>query len=661
MKEVNLFMKNKLLILTFACALLMSSCGKAVNPPDVPDELVNEGDTVITPEETDNVEINISDDNILTDENSSVNIVSENIKFPEDYTVGTYSNETTAVITLSDSGITVEGSNVEVEGSVVTVMNSGTYMFTGKLSDGQIIVNSTGDEKVSAVLNGVYISSSVTSPITILQSADKAEIKVAKGSVNIVSDASTRSETDESNAAIYSKDDLDIESEGTLYVKGNFEKGIHSKDDLKLREATVFVEALNDGIRGKDSVQIESGNITVYCGADGIRTNNETDEGKGYIEISGGNIKVDAGLDAIQAVTDVNISGGNFVLKSGGGSINSSSNTDSGWGKWGGFGGMGGGKGGRGDMQNPNMPSGSEVPPDIPENGMTDMGNMQGFDVFNTSTEESTSAKAIKAANSINISGGEFNIDSSDDSIHSNGSVNISGGTFNLSSGDDGIHADTDLIISEGIITIEKSYEGIEGLDIFISGGIIDLVASDDGLNAAGGVDQSSMNGRPGANGFGGRGGFGGFGGGMFENPVGSITISGGNLTVNASGDGVDSNGSLTVTGGKTVVYGPTNSGNGPLDYTSTFLMNGGTFVAMGSAGMAQDVSSGSTQPRVYVRVSGAANSEMKITDPDGNVIFETVSPKTYGCILVSTPEMKAGTEYSFYFNGELAGAVAAK
>lgn len=619
-----------MLLLALAASLLLSSCGKQTNPYDEPEDLDTDVPEVSEPSADEDVPPSVSDgkDTVNVDEELSkiedIETVSD-IEFPESHTVGSYSKEATATVTLSDNGIEFVGENVTVEGNVVTVTNSGTYVFSGKISDGQIVVNSSGAEKVSVVLNGVDITSSTSAALNVVQSSDKVELKIAKNSVNIVSDASSRAETDESNAAIYSQDDLEIESEGTLYVKGNFEKGIHSKDDLEIREATVYIEAIDDGLRGKDSVRIESGTVVIYCGADGIRTNNEIDEGKGYIEISGGNIEVNAGMDAIQAVTDLNISGGEFTLVSGGGSENSSTKTDSDWGNWGGFGGRGG-FGGMGQSQS------------------------------SADTEETSSAKGMKAATSINISGGIFNIDSSDDSIHSNGTLNISGGTFLINSGDDGVHSDTDLIITNGNITIEKSYEGLEGLDISVSGGVIDLVASDDGLNAAGGTDQSSMNGRPGQNGFGG-----GRGGGMFETPVGSITITGGTLTVNAAGDGIDSNGSLTVTGGTTIVYGPTDSGNGPLDYTSDFLMNGGTFAALGSSGMAQDVSSGSTQARTFVRVSASANSTVKITDPDGNVIFETTSPKSYGCILVSTPDMVSGAEYSFYFDGELAGTVAAK
>lgn len=103
------------------------------------------------------------------------------------------------------------------------------------------------------------------------------------------------------------------------------------------------------------------------------------------------------------------------------------------------------------------------------------------------------SAKGLKAVYDVLINGGKFNIDSQDDSIHANNSISIKNGDFTLKSGDDGIHADTDLEISSGNITISKSYEGLEASRIIVSGGEIDITASDDGLNAAGGNDGSGM------------------------------------------------------------------------------------------------------------------------------------------------------------------------
>ena len=106
--------------------------------------------------------------------------------------------------------------------------------------------------------------------------------------------------------------------------------------------------------------------------------------------------------------------------------------------------------------------------------------------------------KGLKAGNNIVIEDGTFNLNTSDDSIHSNNYIGISNGTYYISSGDDGIHADNEIIIEGGSIDIKESYEGIEAAKITIYNGDISVVASDDGINVAGGSDSSSMN-RPGA------------------------------------------------------------------------------------------------------------------------------------------------------------------
>ncbi|MFA7673866.1 MAG: carbohydrate-binding domain-containing protein, partial [Clostridia bacterium] len=449
-----------------------------------------------------------------------------------------------AVITLNGTSITVSGTGATAEGCVVTITEPGDYVISGTLDDGQIIVNAKDEDKVRLIFNGVSIYCSTSAPIYIL-SAEKVIIELAEGSVNMVSDGASyvlAEGSDEPDAAIFSKDDLKIKGTGTLYVTGNYMRGIHTKDTLQIEEATVYVTAVDDGLRGNDAVEITDAYIVVDAGADGIRTNNSEEEGRGYILIDGGHIEVTSVLDGIQAVTDLTVNAGEIVITCGGGSVNSSSDTgsDSMWGNWGG---MGGGPGG-------------------------------GRPSDNTTTTDEESAKAIKGSVSVTITGGTFIIDSSDDAIHSNGNVTINGGQFEIVSGDDGVHADSTLTISACDMNLTKSYEGLEALDIVISGGDINIVASDDGLNAAGGADSSSMNGRPGQNTFSGTG-------------SGSITISGGTITVNASGDGIDSNGTIAQTGGSCLVFGPTNDGNGALDYQGTFDMDGGTMIAFGSTGMA--------------------------------------------------------------------------
>lgn len=150
------------------------------------------------------------------------------------------------------------------------------------------------------------------------------------------------------------------------------------------------------------------------------------------------------------------------------------------------------------------------------------MGGIWGHWQQSSETEEAPSAKGIKAASALTISGGSFSIDSSDDALHTNGVMTISDGCFTISSGDDGAHADTSLAISGGTFHISKSYEGIESADIALSGGDISITASDDGINVAGGNDSSALGGRPGQNTFNSDG-------------ANLLTISGGCIVVDAA------------------------------------------------------------------------------------------------------------------------------
>ena len=184
----------------------------------------------------------------------------------------------------------------------------------------------------------------------------------------------------------------------------------------------------------------------------------------------------------------------------------------------------------------------------------------------------------------------------------------------------------------------------MEGLSITVSGGDITLKASDDGLNAAGGNDESGfggMGGRP--------SGFGGFGGDRFGASSDSyIEISGGKLVVDADGDGIDSNGNLTFSGGYTVVEGPTNGGNGPLDYGGTGTLSGGTILVSGSSGMAQSLTASGAQGVFAVNVGACnAGTTVTITNSDGKVILTLTPQKMFGCVIVSTPDILKGERYT--------------
>lgn len=256
------------------------------------------------------------------------------------------------------------------------------------------------------------------------------------------------------------------------------------------------------------------------------------------------------------------------------------------------------------------------------------------------SEADTASTKGVKASGDLALNGGNFTIDAADDALHSNANLTISGGSYAIMTGDDGMHADAQLAITDGEINITKSYEGIEGLSIAISGGNIALVASDDGLNAAGGNDQS---------GFGGPRQNDGFSSGSDCD----ISISGGVLQIDASGDGIDSNGSLTVSGGETYVSGPTNGGNGALDYASDAVITGGIFIAAGSSQMAQNFGSASTQGAMMVSVgSQQAGSTVELTDSTGQPLLSWTAEKAFESVVIRCPEIVQGAAYTLTVGG---------
>ena len=517
-----------------------------------------------------------------------------------------------AKITLSNNSISAEGDGVEVVDKTITINSGGTYEVSGTLEDGQIIVDSADEINVYIVFNGVDISCSNSAPIYV-KSAKNTIITLADNSENYLSDWSEYlyeelnddgTVTDEPSACIFSKDDLTINGNGTLNVVGNYNNGIASKDDLKITAGTVNVTAVNNGLKGKDYITIKGGEITVNSTGDGVKSDNTEDTTKGYIIIEGGSLNITSGGDGIQAETTLTISDGDINIVSGGGSSNAATHAESfQMGPW----------------ANPSNTSSS-------------------------SSSETGSAKALKAGTALTVDGGNITIDSADDSIHTNDTVTINGGKFQIKAGDDGIHADSALVINGGDINITESYEGLEAADITINDGNINLVASDDGLNAAGGNDTSQSAGV--------------FGGDKFSASNGTITINGGYIVIDVAGDGVDSNGSITMTNGTVIVNGPENSGNGALDYDTTFDISGGVFVAAGNNGMVQAPSTSSSQASINVSLpSSSSNSMVSILDASGNTILSFTPSKTYQSVVISTPELVIGSNYSVYYGGSNSGS----
>lgn len=527
-----------------------------------------------------------------------------------------YDESKAVTIKLNGTSATASSNSVNISGSRVTITEEATYVISGELTDGMLIVNAKDTAKLQLVFDGVNITSKTSAALYVLE-ADKVFLTLAEGTTNTLANGGSFSAIDDNNidGALFSKQDLTLNGAGLLTVTSPAGHGIVCKDDLVVTGGTYTIHSASHAVDANDSVRISEAAFTIDAGKDAIHCENTEDAEKGFIYISSGSIKAEAEGDGIAAGAYLQIEDGTFDLLIGGGSENGSKASS---GNYGGF--MGGGPGG--------------MRPGSSQSSTT------------TTDENSASMKGIKAANSLLISGGTFKIDSADDAVHSDVSVTINGGTFEITSGDDAIHAEETLTITAGTFNITESYEGLEALNIDVKGGEFKIVASDDGLNAAGGTDSSgTTGGRDGMFGGGKHGMGGGFGGMSSGN--GSIVISGGNLYVKASGDGIDANGILEITGGYTVVCGPTQGDTATLDYDRSATITGGTFIGTGASGMAQTFSD-SEQGVVAVRVGNqAAGIKIVLKDKSGNIIIEHTPELNFAVVILSSPDIKKGETYT--------------
>lgn len=568
-------------------------------------------------------------------------------------------DDVVARIALNGSAADVQGEGAAFADGILTVTAEGVYVLTGEL-DGSITVDAGEGDKVQLVLQDAAVRSADGPAIRIL-SADKVFLTVPEGSAASLSDSAAYTlpeGEDEPNACLYSKADLTLNGAGSLTVTGNYRHAVNSKDDLIITCGALTVTAVEDGLRGKDGVGIDAGEISVTCGGDGVHSSGDEEKPeKGWISLDGGTLSVNSGSDGVQAATILQLRGGSVSLTTGGGAGEAAAVTDS----FGDFG-KGGGKNWFGTLPEapadgtlPEDPTGGEKPdramdgavPDMPEGGTTP--EMPADDAFTRGgakpdgfaqqgaadaddTEGATSAKGLKSDGSLLVTGGALQADCADDALHAAGDIRILGGELTLSTGDDGVHADGAVSIEAGTLTVSQSYEGIEGTTVEISGGQVDVTSSDDGLNAASGTAM-----------------------GMEAEQGVSITLSGGSVHIDAGGDGIDSNGALTVSGGTIVVDGPTNSGNGALDYASSAVITGGSVAAMGAQQMAAGFGSGSTQCSAMVTFSQAvsAGARMALLDASGTELMAWTVGKSATSAVLSCPGMAEGENYTVTADGQ--------
>ena len=439
-----------------------------------------------------------------------------------------YTTANATLISLTDSAAKASGkyTGYEIDGTDVSITAAGTYVFSGDCDNGSITVKK-GVTGVTIVLNGLTLTNDDSAAITLNKTAE-ASLIAAAGTTNTVAD--TEGSNDE-NAAVKVKSGatLAISGTGTLTVDGNAKNGIKGAADavITVAEVKLSINAADDGLSCDDELNITGGTLNITAGGDAVKASPDTGENPdttslGNVTISGGTLTLNATGDGVQADGDLTISGGTFNVKTNGGHTT-------------------------------------------------------------TLTDDSASCKGFKAGKTLTVTGGTLTVDSADDALHANTDVTISGGTLTLATGDDGVHADNDLVIgtkgasstSTPRINITASYEGLEGTTVTVYSGDIDVVASDDGVNAA----NSTLGER---------------------SDKYAINIAGGDLYIDAGSDGLDSNNDINMTGGKVEVYGADAMMDAAIDYDGTFTLSGGTLFGAGmepSAGTQAYIAVGETSP----------------------------------------------------------------
>ena len=471
--------------------------------------------------------------------------------------------EVTAEEATGDFQMTTDDGAFSESGNVRTITAAGTYVLTGAL-DGQIVVDAGQDDVVILELTGTTITNGSDSPIHVL-CAGSVEISAKSGTDNVIRDTRTAKTADDSSmgeGAISASTDLKIKGSGTLVIEAGYNNGIHTTKDLTIRKLTLKVTAVNNALRGGDSVTVKSGTVVaISTSGNGVKTVN-TDQAKdgsvrGDVTIEGGSVSVYAAGDGIEASHNVVFTEG--------------------------------------------------------EDGAPTVRIYTGsYSSYTSSGASTASYKGVKAENEVVVEAGSIEIRSYDDGLHANsgtafeaggkglGNVTISGGSVTMNvyapegktgggrmgpggwggqqtvSGADAIHADGTLSITGGSVMIDSAYEGLEANIINISGGKTYVTASDDGVNACKGSSTPAVN----------------------------ITggYPGGNVFVDAGGDGIDSNGTYTQTGGIVITRGPNSEMAAALDADGTVKITGGTLIVLGYS----KVSAGGGVKSVSLSLHGA-------------------------------------------------------
>lgn len=479
-----------------------------------------------------------------------------------------------------------------------SIASSGTYLITGTINLSEAISFTKKATSVHLIIKDANIT--VTDDKAI---SSKNDLEITFLGTNTIKNVLGESNSDEN--LIKCGGNLTINGTGTTTLTAT-KSGIKVDGICNLFSSTLNINATSHGI-SSSIIYLDGATLNIESEKDGLHSEIDYDEvedastvvydvNNGYIYIKSGNVTINSTDDGMQADTFIRIDGGTINITTNGGAPSKITETSS------------------------DNASGKGIK----------VGNID----YTLATDPDTDIDFESEEYGLIINNGNITINSNDDAIHSNGYFIINGGSATISTGDDGIHAETIGEFNGGTYTIVKSYEGYEAAKINITGGTLNITSADDGINAADGTET--------------RMGVG--------NTNCYMIISGGTITVNALGDGLDSNNSILISGGTIYVDGPTNGGNGSLDSETGIIVNGGELIAVGALGMVETPASNSSQYSINYTSNStlSANTNIKLVDANNDTVMEYTTLKTSQSIIISSSKLVKGSTYKLYINGTL-------
>lgn len=592
----------------------------------------------------------------------------------------------------------VDGGSVSNTGSVYTVTTAGEYTVSGRLADGQIIIQAGSGDEVKLVLKDASISCSTGAPILAL-SADKVSVKAEEGTYNAVhDDRGSVGDSEEYDAAIWADCDLKLVGKGVLIVTSSSTNGVKTKDDLSVKNVTLKVTSQNVALKGNDSVTIESGEmILISESGDGLKTSNSdvSSKGnqKGTILISGGRVDVYAASDGISAAYNAEFSGdcivnvytSTYASNAASGEANSEIylavpaasysdgydyylyfyNDDDIEGVW-----------VKAEYETKiysgrsashyglkaAVPAGYQnMLVNIVNKGTTPDGSnytaASGGETVNTAMN----CYVITGISSGVISGDWVNLSSGSGSnkttysskgIKAGNDIAIGGGSISVMAMDDALHANSgekldngsnstgNVTVSGGTLVIKCADDAIHADGtVTISGGSINIAESHEGIEGNV-IDISDGIIYVYAKDDGMNAGKGA------SSPL--INITGGYVditTPSGDTDAIDANGNFTMSGGYVIVKCGAQMGGmaGSVDVDGTITVTGGTIIALG--GICETPANGSVCTYISGGTSFAAGS-YKLTDNSGNTIAEFTLTSSYNSCWIASDKLERNGSY---------------